>query len=96
MPKDFPHSPQIHIMKEEVSESKKAVHTLSTEKASSVDLIREKYKDAYQRWTEKLDDELTVMYCEGVNIKDMAKHFGRTKGAIISRIRKLELAELYG
>jgi DNA-binding MarR family transcriptional regulator len=36
------------------------------------------------------------MYCEGVNVKDMAKHFGRTRGAITSRIKKLELEELYG
>jgi len=33
---------------------------------------------------------------EGVNPKDMAKHFGRTRGAITSRIKKLELEELYG
>jgi hypothetical protein len=36
------------------------------------------------------------MYWEGVNIKDMAKHFGRTRGVILSRIRKLKLEELYG
>jgi hypothetical protein len=47
-------------------------------------------------WTDELDDELTTMYCEGVNVKDMAKHFGRTRGAINSRIKKLELEELYG
>jgi hypothetical protein len=36
------------------------------------------------------------MYCEGVNVKDMAKHFGRSKGAILARIEKLELEDLYG
>lgn len=96
MPKDFPYSPQIHILKEATDENDKAVNTLSKEKAYSVNVVRDKHKDAYQRWTEKLDDELTTMYCEGVNIKDIAKHFGRTKGAIIARIRKLELDELYG
>jgi transposase len=36
------------------------------------------------------------MYCEGVDKRDIAKHFGRTKGAIRSRIKKLELEEIYG
>jgi hypothetical protein len=35
------------------------------------------------------------MYCEGVTVKAIANHFGRTKGAIYSRIKKLELEELY-
>ncbi len=64
--------------------------------ANPFEQIREKHKDAYKPWTTELDDELTVMYCEGVNIRDMSKHFGRTKGAIRSRIKKLELEELYG
>jgi len=111
MPKDFPSSSQIRILRVESEEDKmendraKIIktsfqkqfgNTLSTEKSYSVDIIREKHQDAYQKWTEKMDDELTVMYCEGINIKDIAKHFGRTKGAIIARIRKLELEELYG
>ncbi len=57
--------------------------------------IKENNKDAYKPWTDELDDELTIMYCEGKNIKSMAKHFGRTNGAIISRIKKLELEEIY-
>ena len=36
------------------------------------------------------------MYCEGVNVRDISKHFERTKGAIHSRINKLELEEMYG
>lgn len=65
------------------------------EKAYSVEKVRDSYKGAYMPWTDALDEELTVMFCEGVNIKDLAKHFGRTKGAIRSRIKKLELVELY-
>jgi superfamily I DNA/RNA helicase len=65
------------------------------EKAYSVEALREKHKAAYRPWTVELDKELTVMYCEGVNIKDIMKHFGRTRGAIESRIKKLELEELY-
>lgn len=66
------------------------------EKSYSVENIREKHKAAYLPWTSKLDDELTVMYCEGVNVRDMGKHFGRTRGAIKARIDKLGLEEMYG
>lgn len=106
MPKDFPPFPNIHKMrvkkegdiKETAKEQVNAVilREYSNKEGFSVDKTREKYHDAYKPWTTELDDELTVMYCEGVTIRDMAKHFGRSKGAIRSRIKKLELEELYG
>lgn len=65
-------------------------------KAYSVEKIREKHKDAYQPWSPELDDELTIMFCEGKTIKEMMAHFGRTNGAINARIKKLELKDLYG
>jgi F-box protein, helicase, 18 len=107
LPIDHPPSKQIHVMRE-AKEAKKQVvtrhdalgevvtETNGSKKAYSVDEIRTRHKEAYMPWTQELDDELTVMYCEGVNVRDMAKHFGRTKGAIRSRIKKLELEELYG
>jgi F-box protein 18 (helicase) len=107
MPNEFPKSSQIHVMRvvsdEKQGHSKVTVSTTNPqpkdgkpEKAYSVDEIRNKHKYAYGPWTPELDDELTVMFCEGINVKDMAIHFGRTKGAITSRIKKLELKELYG
>ena len=108
MPKEFPTSSQIHIMKvlSKEEKEKNAIPAQSvpttkkketeTSKAYSYEEVREKHKDAYKPWTSNLDEELTVMYCEGVNVRDMAIHFGRTKGAIRSRIKKLELEELYG
>lgn len=102
IPNNFPASKQIHVMqvaKEEKQTS--AISTIAKEeadsnKAYSVDEVRVLHKDAYKPWTQELDDELTAMYCEGSKVKDLAKHFGRTKGAIYSRIKKLELEELYG
>ncbi|MEP6949805.1 MAG: UvrD-helicase domain-containing protein [Ginsengibacter sp.] len=73
-------------------ESKEA----SNGKGYSVDEVRKTRNGAYQPWTDELDEELTVMFCEGTDVRDMAKHFGRSKGAIMSRIKKLELEELYG
>lgn len=107
MPDEFPESIQIHVMKDVSDKKRESRRTTvvtskmgnkenSKEKAYSVEEVKAKHKDAYKPWTPELDDELTVMYCEGVNVKDMAKHFGRTRGAITSRIKKLELEELYG
>ena len=66
------------------------------EKTYSVAAFREKHKDAYKPWSTELDDELTKLYCKGINVRDLSKHFGRTKGAIYSRINKLELEIIYG
>jgi len=64
---------------------------ITTKKAYTFDEVRIKHKEAYKPWTPELNHELTVMYFEGVKPRDIAKHFGRTGGAIRSRIKKLEL-----
>lgn len=84
MPADFPESPQIQIIKD-IPKDKK------TEKAYTLDQVREKHKGAYQPWTPELDRELAEFFSEGISGNDLAKHFGRTKGAIASRIKKLEM-----
>jgi superfamily I DNA/RNA helicase len=103
LPKDFPKSPHIFIEKAKAVEasltSSDAMAQNSISKsgpAYSVEKIREKHSDAYAPWTVELDNELTEMYCMGISARDMAKHFGRTTGAIRSRIKKLELEEKYG
>jgi len=102
LPEGFVCTPKIHILKETVETSKEIITNEIYKidnfepKAYSVEVIRKSHDDAYKPWTIQLDDELTVMYCEGISVKDLAKHFGRTKGAINSRINKLELKELYG
>jgi len=106
LPKDFPVSSRIHKLRvqstderidyEPIRLPKVELSTSIKEMEYSYGKTREKHRDAYKPWTTKLDDELTIMYCEGVNVRDMVKHFGRTKGAIKSRMKKLELEELYG
>lgn len=105
MPKDFNKSPMIHVMKH-ISDEKEKIKEVEKLNPYSSGIIephyshyqkaREKHKDAYKPWTTGLDDELTIMFCEGINVRDMSKHFARTKGAIRSRIKKLELEEKYG
>ena len=80
----------------EKNENSPACEIIEKEKAYSVAAFREKHKDAYKPWTNEFDEELTKMYCEGINVRDLSKHFGRTKGSIYSRIKKLELEEIYG
>ncbi len=51
--------------------------------------VRSKHKEAYMPWTEDLDNELMELYRSELSVKRLAKHFGRTAGAIRARIRKL-------
>jgi hypothetical protein len=108
----YPGSSHINLMHvskmEEIKESKtsglqmslpvkKAVTQTLLEEDNPIITVREMfYKNVSTPWTTEQDDELTVMYCEGINVRDMAKHFKRTTGGISSRIRKLELAAKYG
>ena len=102
MPVAFAPSKQIHVMKVAKKEDKQApvlqrsifvekASSNTAEKSYSIEEVRTRHKDAYKPWTEELDEELIEMYEEGINIRDLAKHFGRTRGAINSRIKKLEL-----
>ena len=42
-------------------------------------------------WTDDLDAELKSMFLSGKSKMEMGSHFGRSSGAISSRLRKLEL-----
>lgn len=98
MPKNFPASPQIFLIREQkpAPANAKDKKDKEPEKRSSLERIKETHSGAYSPWTQALDDELTEMFCNGMKVKDMALHFGRTRGAISSRIKKLELREAYG
>jgi ATP-dependent exoDNAse (exonuclease V) beta subunit len=68
---------------------KKSITKPATAKAYSVIRNREINKDAYKPWTDEQDEELKMHFDNGTSISKMAAHFGRTKGAIISRLKKL-------
>ncbi len=61
------------------------------EKKWSLEEKREKFEGAYLPWTDKLDQELKVMFRNGVKLKELTHHFKRSPSAIRSRIKKLEL-----
>ncbi len=100
LPNEFPTSTNINVIKiQEVAEPKnnkndglKNLQKLR-EKAYSMDSIRNNHKDAYRPWTIDDDAMLKKLFSTSKTIVDIAKQFGRTKGAIFARLKKLGLAE---
>ena len=62
----------------------------------SFEATRMKYPNYLKPWNLADDMELERLWCEGMSVKELAKTFGRTPGAIDRRIEKLELVEKYG
>ena len=54
-----------------------------------------KYPNAYKPWSKEEDENLELLYCEGKTITQLSETFARNVGAIIARIKKLELNEKY-
>ena len=109
LPKDFEPSAQIKVIElkpvkaelenervkqtsYQVKDSKRKAE--SAEKAYSVTEIRNKHKAAYQKWSPELDKDLMALYEKGTELNELITYFGRTSGAITSRIRKLEGIEM--
>lgn len=64
-----------------------------TKSLSRLDLIRQKYPNAYRPWLKEEDDRLKVLFAEGRTQKDLSQEFGRQKGSIRARLVKLGLIE---
>lgn len=63
---------------------------------SKMHKTKAKFAKAYTSWTEADDEELTLLYCNGKSTTEISAQMERNRGAINSRIRKLELEEKYG
>ena len=61
--------------------------------AYSLDEKRRDHPRAYEKWSPTDDNQLKEMYTSGTGVADLAKHFGRNRGAIRSRLKKLGLKE---
>jgi len=53
------------------------------------DRIKKTHSQAYEPWSEEDDNKLTMLFRQGKTVKELSEIFGRTKGAIRSRIQKL-------
>jgi hypothetical protein len=93
LPANWANNEQIVLLKKKEEDDQASIKDLKLnsfeEKAYDVAEIRKKHKSAYAPWNDELDSELKFMFEEGLSTKDLANHFGRTKGAIRSRIQKL-------
>lgn len=103
IPDDFEPSPNVYVIrkskevlkqidrKSNQPDKKSFKKNNSNGKAYSLPEVREKHKDAYAAWTKNLDLELTHLFDKGMSLDKLAEHFGRTRGAIGSRIKRLGL-----
>jgi superfamily I DNA/RNA helicase len=96
VPVDFTGSEHIQIirsptpvMDEEILPNVMPATDPPKKRAYSVEKIRETFKKAYSPWTPELDLELGQMKADGISTKELAGYFGRTRGAIRSRLKKL-------
>ncbi|EKT4550855.1 hypothetical protein JE952_002514 [Flavobacterium psychrophilum] len=65
-------------------------------KAYNIEEIRKSVPNAYEKWTITDDEKLEKLFCEQKTVNELSEIFKRKKGAIESRIKKLELKEKYG
>jgi len=67
--------------------------SVSLEKKSKLDTIREKHTNAYRPWDRAQEDDLIKRFEAGETQSSIAKAFGRKPGAIRARLIKLGLIE---
>ena len=60
---------------------------------SGFEKIREKHSNAYQPWDKAQDEKLRELFVKGSSVASLAKTFGRTSGAMKSRLAKLGLLD---
>lgn len=86
---DFANAFNLAIMKLEDLQST----TKLKKKEYNVDVIRKTYPNAYQKWTEEEDKKLELLHNQAKGIKELAAIFQRNEGAIIARLKKLQIIE---
>lgn len=94
LPEDVAESESIVIEREEISQPHN--YKLNESPATFVGYRDDIQQNAYKPWNVDLDHELTILYCDGMPAKDIATRLSRSVGAIRSRIKKLQLEEIYG
>lgn len=86
-------SETIHVLElgvqQEIQIEEPIIQETTIQKSYSVEEFRTRHQSAYKPWSNELDYELSKMHLEGMPIKHLSIHFGRTNGAIRSRIKKL-------
>jgi F-box protein, helicase, 18 len=100
LPKGFPTSTNINIIKPEEEQEQKSnkqdgLKNLQKvrEKAYSMNGIKDNHKDTNRPWTKEDDMVLKKLFRSSKTIVDIAKQLGRTKAVIFARLKKLALMD---
>ena len=110
VPSGFRHSPQIQVMRKNNTHSSRWLREPQppesrSGKASSRWLrepqpprtsSQHPHLPTKSSWTAEQDQTLAAMFIEGASLEAMMHYFDRTRGAIGSRIKKLQLEKRYG
>jgi hypothetical protein len=65
----------------------------SSMKSYSVEDVRQRHANAYEKWTDAEQDRLIALHGEGAKVRDIAAALGRNSGGIKSRLKKLGLVQ---
>ena len=78
-------------LKERLVQRLQPVYNLpDSAKARRVKEQRALHPNAYRPWTAEIDTELASAYGNGATVAELTTRFGRQRGAILARLRKLE------
>ena len=69
----------------------KAYRQLLGQSAYSIEVCRIEHPNAYKPWIREDDDMLVQLFSEGKTLKELSDIFQRKPGAILSRMKKLQL-----
>ena len=81
------------IKKKKKISDKKSENKVLEKKGGVLEEIRKKFPNAYRSWSDDEDKKLLELFSKKILIKDLAKEFGRKRGAISARLEKLGLLE---
>jgi superfamily I DNA/RNA helicase len=97
LPKDWPSSPHIQVIKAKKEEEKKKAgqkykgsrYAKKEEQPKEYTKLRLAHKNNTMRWTPERDAELRELYEREADLETMVTYFGCTKGLVLARLKKL-------
>jgi superfamily I DNA/RNA helicase len=95
LPHEIEPSYRIRVIRPELEETDNQKSGKNNQKAKSQNKsftkTNQSNSNAYNPWTEYMDEELTTLYLRGECIEDLSAYFSRTPSSIKSRLKKLGL-----
>ncbi len=76
----------------ELQKDKKEIPSIKKQRFTT-EKTKENPQQNFSAWTTEDDEKLTELFGSGKGIEELALIFGRQKGAVITRIKKLELTK---